>query len=192
MPTTIINSVTDLTNWVAGIPADMGGATYRGEMNNTGEYVLSSQLTFSGHSNGSIVLTTAAGQSFRDNPTVQSNALRYNAANGVAITSIVEAGATIFCDDDFTVFDGLQIQNTATFGAKALHLGAVPESITLSDLILDARLTTGIVHDLSAGGDRTNVLIIDRSRELRLLGVRPCRAKFSDTRSLHHMYDRCR
>ncbi len=116
MPTTTINSVSDLTTWVStGIPAgDLGGATYRGEMNNTGEYNLgASTLSFTGHTNGSIILTTAAGQSFSDQV---GNVLNYNAANGVAITSSVAFNQMIDVNDSNVTISKLQLKSTDPFG----------------------------------------------------------------------------
>ncbi len=114
MPTTTINSVSDLTTWIAGIPADMGGATYRGEMNNTGEYNLgSSSISFTGHTNGSIVLTTAVGQSFSDQV---GNVLNYNPSNGVAITSSVSFDQMIDVSDSNVTISKLQLKSTDPAG----------------------------------------------------------------------------
>lgn len=60
-------------------------------------------------------LTTGAGQSFIDNANVQTNALKYNTANGVAITSTgaYGGGATILATENNARISKLQVEKTA-------------------------------------------------------------------------------
>jgi len=115
-----------LAGWAASLPANLvtDGNSYEGDCYADGEFVGTgggSILTLSGHTTDAthtITLTTGPGQSFRDNANVQTNALRYNAANGVAITSDATAAAgTIYAADINVFFSNLQIKNTGNYGA---------------------------------------------------------------------------
>lgn len=105
MPTTITKTVAatsspvtpDYTSWQAwedAIPADLRSGTgtdeiWKAEALNQGEFVSGSTIcNLQGHSTDAthyIWVTTATGASFRDNASVRSNSLFYNASNGVAI-----------------------------------------------------------------------------------------------------------
>ncbi len=99
-----------LAGWAASLPANLvsDGNSYEGDCYNDSEFVVTyTALTLSGNTtdaNHTITLTTGAGQSFRDNPNVQSNALNYNAANGVGIRCTTNsAGFVAFDIEDANV-----------------------------------------------------------------------------------------
>jgi len=75
-------------------------------------------LTFSGTTVDSTryqELTTEAGASFRDNANVQTNALRWNSANGCSITSSGSYGTTINASGQAQVrFSKLQVEATTS------------------------------------------------------------------------------
>jgi hypothetical protein len=114
-----------LAGWAASIPANLvtDGNSYEGHCYNDSEFVGTgggSILTLTGHTTDAshtITLTTGPGQSFRDNANVQTNALRYNAANGVAITSDAGGDAgTINIGDSNVFLANLQVKNTGYHG----------------------------------------------------------------------------
>lgn len=79
-----------IASWFAACPADLVSTTqtWRGELKNE-TFTLTSGVSFTGITTNStyyVELTTEAGASFADNANVQTNALRYNASNGAAIT----------------------------------------------------------------------------------------------------------
>lgn len=110
-----------LASWAASLPANLvtDGNSYVGECYADSEFSGNvTLLTLSGHTTDAthtITLTTAAGQSFRDNASVRSNALNYNSANGVAITgSGTSSGLqTILIVDNYVTLSNLQLKCTA-------------------------------------------------------------------------------
>src|SRR5437660_1117226 len=134
-----------LAAWAASLPANLvsDGNSYRGECYNDAEFTGSSTLlTLSGHTTDAshtITLTTGAGQSFRDNAGVQSNALAYNQANGVAITSSVgyAVGTFNIADANVTI-SNLQIKNTASNGLAGYSEGSGVTALTVDNCILVA------------------------------------------------------
>lgn len=67
-------------------------------------------------------LTTNAGASFIDHASASTNALRYNASNGAAITSS-SASQTIFLNENYARITKLQVRNTDTaYGSKVLRV----------------------------------------------------------------------
>ena len=107
-----------LSGWAASLPPDLvtDGNSYEGHCYNDSEFIGSgsSLLRLSGHTTDAthrITLTTGPGQSFRDNANVQTNALTYNQANGVALTCDFN---TIVVQDAWTIVSNLQIKNIDT------------------------------------------------------------------------------
>lgn len=87
-----------LQAWEDAIPADLvaDGNSYVGECYNDSEFT--ARVSIAGHttsSSNTITLTCATGQSFSDNASVQSNALRYNQANGVGLLVSTDYGSCI-------------------------------------------------------------------------------------------------
>jgi len=97
-----------------------------------GEWSSTSQITISGSTVDAtryVELTTAAGQSFRDDADKATNALRYNPANGVAILLTGNNDQQDRTIDSWgqqhTRLTGLQIRRgTTTYQREALRLGA--------------------------------------------------------------------
>jgi hypothetical protein len=95
MPTTVTKIIgtggdyTTIAAWLAACPANLVTADqiWQGKLKNQ---TFNEAVVFSGITTDAtryIELTTDTGASFRDNASVRSNALRYNASNGAAITS---------------------------------------------------------------------------------------------------------
>lgn len=103
--------------WAAALPANLvtDGNSYVGQCFNDAEFAVTSTITINGNTTDAthtIQLTTGAGQSFRDNAGAQTNALRYNQANGVGIRKTNNYNQTLTTDADFITFTGLQIATT--------------------------------------------------------------------------------
>lgn len=71
-----------------------------------------------------ITVRAAAGQSFRDSPNVLTNALQFNAANGVSFSMTANYEYAIYSDAPYTVFDGLQVRGTNYTAGAAWVAGA--------------------------------------------------------------------
>jgi len=84
-----------ITTWVGGAPASLvtkdwiwKGELYKEGAGANGEWTSTADSSFAATTDATryFLLTTAAGQSFKDNAGKLTNALRYNAANGVAVS----------------------------------------------------------------------------------------------------------
>jgi hypothetical protein len=110
--------------------------------------------------------TTVLDASFRDNPSIQSNALRYNPANGCSFTSSVAtgSGSTVQSDENFSVISDIQVENTAADG-RALTLSGT--TVTANWLIVESTYTntsvTGGVAAIVGTSLCKNTLIINRA-----------------------------
>ncbi len=104
-----------LKAWRDALPANLvtDGNSYIGQCYNDSEFTESTQLLFNQttDSTHTITLTTAIGQSFRDNIGVRTNALTYNQTNGVAFTSTTSSGATLNLQTSFMTISNLQIKS---------------------------------------------------------------------------------
>lgn len=107
--------------WEASLPANAvtAGNSYVGQCFNDSEFsVAGTVVTFSGTTTDAthtITLTTGSGQSFRDAAGVQTNALNYNATNGVGLRCTAAGGATIDIQEDYVFLNELQAQYDGTF-----------------------------------------------------------------------------
>jgi hypothetical protein len=145
---------TSLSAWAAALPANLvtdGNAQVAQLYFNgpgDGEFVTSAGniLTLTGHTTdtvNTITITTGPGQSFRDNANVRTNALTYNASNGVAIrTSGPNYATTISIGDDNTFLSNLQIQNTVYSSSVITHAGT-------GKLVADNCIFTGAINNLN-------------------------------------------
>jgi len=150
--------------WEDSIPGSMGSNSYVGECYNDSEFsVAGTVVTFAGSSTGAsntITLKCAAGQSFRDNANVQTNALRYNQSNGVALKRTSYAGNAVEVQEDYVFLDGLQITHTLSgavfYSNSTSYTHNVYSNCILSQssgggVILASRAETW-VNDLFIGG----------------------------------------
>lgn len=102
-----------LAAWAASLPATLADA-YVGECYNDSEFTNNGVvLQLSGVATTAtfnITVTTGPGQSFRDNPNAQTNALSYNQANGVGIrTTAANYNQAIVNQCNYVNFIGLQV-----------------------------------------------------------------------------------
>lgn len=91
-----------------------------------GQVADTSAVVFSGWTGGSstntLTITPVAGQGFRDNANVLTNALRYNAANGAALFNHNATGAQ-YAFGDNVIVDGLQF-STDISATNLISLGS--------------------------------------------------------------------
>jgi hypothetical protein len=82
-----------------------------------------------------LVVRPAAGQGFRDNVNLLTNALRYNQTNGVAVNFNINY-ATHINVGDYVTLDGLQIKSSGVGGVTAIGAtGTVGNGLTTSCLV---------------------------------------------------------
>jgi hypothetical protein len=160
-----------LAAWAASLPANLvtDGNSYVGQCYNDSEFFASTALlTLSGHTTDAthtITVTTGPGQSFRDHANAQTNALRYNAANGVAIRSDGNASgqSPVRIDDNYVTLSGLQISGTV-WNAAALRQNNASGTFDCNNCILSWNgiyySTQGAVAG-GAGGTYRNCLMIN-------------------------------
>src|SRR5215471_8228316 len=146
MPT-ITNSIgtsgrdySTIAAWITALPANLvtDGNSYVGQCYNDSEFVITSTLSFSGHTTDSthtITLTTGPGQSFRDNASVRTNPLVYDASKGVGVR-ITTANALLTVSDNFVTISNLQLYKVAS-GSRVVNVGGSgPTNMQLLDCIL--------------------------------------------------------
>lgn len=104
-----------------------------------------SSLTVGGSTNSSTAypeMTTAIGASFRDNAGVQSNALRYNASNGAAITS--SANVTLTIQESFFRISNLQVEGTRlTYAGTPVSVSTGTDGVVIDSCIISYSGTSG-------------------------------------------------
>lgn len=162
-----------LQSWEDALPANLvtDGNAQVGQCYNDSEFTAG--VTISGqttNSTNSITLTCATGQSFADNASVQSNALKYNQANGVGVVADVTSGvAVVHVSTSNVTVSRLQIKNTqAVFSAIALKLDEGGSAKVGNQLVLEATslsgggLTDGILY-VGAGHKCLNALVVQRA-----------------------------
>lgn len=125
----------DPATWEADIPATLTEPCIGQLLNEefTGSGIV---LDISGHTTSTtnkIVLTCAAGQSFRDHPTAATNPLRYDASKGAAIRSTGGAGSIVIRANNQSNVEirGVQISGTGGYGPRGIFIrgfGAVVEN----------------------------------------------------------------
>lgn len=137
-----------------------------GECYNDSEFTITSTIAFSGQATTAtdfITLTTHAGQSFRDNASVQSNALRYNQANGVGIRKTTNYSAAISVAESWVTLSYLQIAHSGD--NMAYDCATASLSGVLVDSCLEesnsANSASTFVHRQRSGGC-INTLIVNR------------------------------
>ncbi len=156
MPTTITKTIkvggvgadyATLQAWAddtAAIPVDLtagGGFIAVGEcLSGGGEFTSASTLlSLSGHTTDAthyIKLTAAAGNSFRDNAGVRSNALYYNAANGVGVQVTGGYSVAITINNSNVQITRLQVKSFAASNAVVWTFGNT--GCLLEDCIVEA------------------------------------------------------
>jgi hypothetical protein len=131
-----------LQAWEDALPvsAVAAGNDYVGEVYKDSEFVVGVPLLIAGTTTDAthgITLRAAAGQSFRDNPNVRTNALRYSAANGVAIRGTSGYNSAIEIQVPNVTLDGLQIAHQNN-GRTVYGQVNAPANVTIKNCICEA------------------------------------------------------
>lgn len=149
-----------ISAWLAAFAT--GG--WIGECYNDSEFVITSAIAFSGHSTTSpnfITLRTAAGQGFKDNASVQTNALRYNASNGVGVRNTTAYTNVIIVGESFVTIQNLQIQGNGSYAYD--NNQSASSGVVLDSCILDIVLTaSGQATARLRSGIMRNCLLVNR------------------------------
>lgn len=107
-----------LTLWSAYLNVLVLAAPEIGQMYADSEFSQAIGVTIGGYTGASstntVTLNCGPAQSFRDNANVQTNALRYNAANGVAVKWTTTYILPLTVSGTFFTADGLQMTGTGT------------------------------------------------------------------------------
>lgn len=171
--------------WEDALPVNLvtDGNSQVGECHNDTEFAVAGVIvTFGGETTDAthtITLKCAAGKSFRDNASVQTNALRYNASNGVGLrntqnyaSSIVNTGTI-----DFVFIDGLQINNSGNSAggpniASTISSGSTTNGPQVSNCLLqnDGSNTIPVVR-FAFGGKLINSVVIQKYSNASAGGV---------------------
>jgi hypothetical protein len=163
MPTTVVSTIgtggdySTLALWIAGCPANLvtSDQIWQGQVKNQAFTSATNLLAITGITTDStryVELTTEAGASFRDNGSVQSNALRWNSSNGASIDLSGSYTEAITCSVGFTRISKLQIRGS---GSNASASIATSQPMQIDFCILEGKATNGA---LQLNGNGTNIL----------------------------------
>ena len=143
-----------LQAWENACPANLVSSadTWEGECYNDSEFAIAGTvLVIAGittDATHNVQLRCATGQSFRDNAGVRTNALTYNASNGVGIRTTGAYNNAVTCSVNYSTFDGLQIKSGT--GSGNVGLTNTGTNNTVTDCIV-----FGTSAALSNGGSGT-------------------------------------
>lgn len=157
---------TTLSAWEAAAAADLTSPAdiYEGQEKDPTDHLTDATtlVTIAGsttNASGYKHLTTAAGASFRDHASVQSNALRFNPANGAALSVTGGFQNAIILDENFVRLSNLQISAVNT-SSRALSMnGSVRTNLDIDGCILESN---SFINFSGFGGKVRNSLIICR------------------------------
>jgi len=151
----------------SGTP-DFTGIIWQGQCQNQDFSVAGTVVTFGGPSTSTTAymhLTTAAGASFRDHATAQTNPLRADPAVGACLTCTPASGNAVLSTGTGVRLSNLQIRATGSNGRSMSFQGL---SGLLENCILEGRRTTVATTDASflfgngTSGTLRNCVIIQR------------------------------
>ena len=165
----VITGVTSLATCIlTSGTADNVGVVWQGKCQNQ-EFASSVDILWINGSTDSATaykeITTVAGASFRDNANVQTNALRYNAANGCGFSSTHASFAVVLIAESFARISNLQI---ATTGTNAYALNSASASFC-DNCILEGTRNTG-PDDGGAGLFQSSMIVRNCVLVLRVSG----------------------
>lgn len=176
MPTTVVKTIgsggdyTSLQAWEDACPSNLVSSDqiWQGQIKASTDAFSSAStlLTVAGTTVDSthyVELTTAAGASFRDNASVQTNALRWNTANGCTISLTGDYTTAIVCNQGYTRFSKLQVQSTQAHSAT---ISCQPDTAGVNDwngCILESNIQVGTVY---GNVNIRNSLLVSRSASL--------------------------
>lgn len=146
-----------ISAWEAACPSNLttsisGGEIWKGECYNDGGVAFSEHVTIAGitaDATGYLHLTTAAGESLFDN---SANALFYDAANYVAVSSPDRYGPAVSVQINYTRIEKLQAtsaDNAYSYGTFKVFDGS-PTNVLFKNLL--GKVSSGINISTSGGG----------------------------------------
>lgn len=134
---TTLRSFSSISSWAAGSPASLitkdwiwKGELYREGAGTNGEWTVTTKTTLYGSNIATDAtrypwLAAATGASFADNANKLTNALRYNAANGVAIRMTGTDRVFEFANGITVYFTGIQIKGSTANALFAFNAGGI-------------------------------------------------------------------
>ena len=148
--------------------ADFVGVIWQGQGQNQ-EFASATSVLFINGSTASTTAyaecTTVAGDSFRDHVNVQTNALRYNAANGCAFTGSGASLYTVQLQEAAAKFNNIQVNATGT-GGRALtsnSSNALINHCILEGVYVATASNVGVVSILASTDKITNSVIVQQA-----------------------------
>ena len=184
MPTTVVKTIgtvggggagdyTTVQAWEDASPANLVTADqiWQGQIRNIETFsVAGTVLTVSGTTVDStryLELTTATGKSFRDNASVQSNALKYNESNGCALKCTAGYANVITVSQEFCRFSKLQIAHTGASGLGTSccilnNTGSGSSTLTIDYCIMETAGPAGVVQLFGSANVVRNSLLVQR------------------------------
>lgn len=126
MPTIVVKTIgatgadyTTLQAWEDAAPVDLVAVDqiWQGQIKNASDTFANPSLVISGSTSDATrykELTTAPGASFRDHASVQTNALRFNAANGCSITQTTASIYAVTLTENYSRLSNVQISSTGS------------------------------------------------------------------------------
>ncbi len=161
--------------WIDALPANLvtDGNSYVGDCYNDSEFTSTGALaTFGAHTTDAthtIKLTAASGQSFQDNASVRTNALKYNVSNGVGVRRTADYGSVMVCSgvNNYLTVSRLQISKSSTGTGSSLFSDGNGSTNTLLKDIIGEQLGSAVSNaSIFLGGTSAmaiNVLVIART-----------------------------
>jgi hypothetical protein len=147
--------------------ADFVGVVWQGQSQNQEFSGTGTRLTIEGSTTSTTAYTectTVAGASFRDHVNVQTNALRYNAANGCGMTASNDNALTVVIGEAYSRLLGMQVSATGSGGrgVSVTNGGILVNHCIVEAFYAGASTSSGV---LNAGGAFTcaNTVIIQRA-----------------------------
>ena len=159
--------------------ADFVGVVWQGQCQNQEFSGAGTQLTISGSTASSTAYKeckTVAGASFRDHANIQTNQLRYNAANGCGIRGTSASTATLVEQEDQCRISKLQISSTGS-DSRAVAGSVGSTDITyVDDVIIEGTgtgtgTTAGAASFPAANIIRNSVIIQRASAAGQIIGT---------------------
>lgn len=175
MTTTTVKTIgttgdyTTLQSWEDAAPANLVTADeiWQGQLQNQTFTVAATALTLSGSTSDATrykELRCVSGASFRNNASVQTNELRYNASNGAAI-SCTGGNYTyaIVISEQYVRLNGLQVTHSSTGSSASTIRVTVADSLIENCIIETAGSTVGAVNYLNVSSfTAKNSLFVQR------------------------------
>jgi hypothetical protein len=164
-----VTGATATSTLTSNTPTNLG-VIWQGQCQNQEFSGAGTQLTISGSTASSTAYTectTVAGASFRDHANVQTNALRYNVANGSGVLNTGASSATIVAGEAFCRVSNLQVANTFTNGIAFTSddVGTVFDNLLIEGTQTAVSTFNSVASFLATGASNTvrNSVIIQRA-----------------------------